>query len=193
MAQQIREQEDRRLLNFFMAQLTKPVARPTKEEIEARFEQIKDRIEPENVVKAQVIWCEDANQAAQVKASLDQDSSVEKVLEDLALNAQFARQTNLSASSQGMFWTPVWASEPNQILGPIRGFYRGNLQWRVIKVLEKTPGKEVTMHSRISDGIYSAIYGQRKDAILKPYQDKLLQKYDSKIYVSRLLAFDPLK
>lgn len=191
-AKKIRDYEDQRLLSYLVHLKSQVVAAPTQEEIEARFEQVKDRILPEHMLNSQVIWCEDANQAAQVKASLDKGQAVEDVLKSFGLDEKYAVAVNLTPSSQGMYWAPIWAGEPNDILGPCRGFNRGKIQWRVVKVIKKTPREGVSLESRISEVIYSLIYTERRDKILKPFQDQLLKKYDSNIFVSRLFAFDPL-
>ncbi|MCF7975112.1 MAG: peptidyl-prolyl cis-trans isomerase [Phycisphaerae bacterium] len=191
-AQKIREGEDQRLLGLLVSRMSQSIARPTQEEIQARFDEIKGQLTPANQVKVQTIWCQDRETADKAKNVLDQGQPFDQVLENMSLDPKSAGPSHLMAGSETVFWSQISSSEPNQVVGPIQGFYRGELKWRMIKVLEKIDGQPVTLEMNTSDGIYSEIYNQRKEAVLKSFQDGLFLKYDYKIFGSRLKSFDPL-
>jgi hypothetical protein len=192
-AQEIRQGEDQRLLSLIVSRMCKSIAQPSKEEIQARFDQIKDQLKPADQVKVQTIWCQDRPTADRVKTALDQGRSFDQLFEEMSLDSKNAGPTHLTASSETVFWSRISSSEPNQVVGPIQGFYRGDLKWRVVKVIEKIPGQPVTLQMNTSDGIYSEIYNHRKEAILKPFQDELLKKYKHTVFESRLKSFDPIE
>lgn len=191
-ALEIRAREDQRLLSLIMSRKTKSIESPTEDEMKARFEQVKDQLEPEHQVKIQTIWCENREAAAKAKLALDQGRFFDDVFKEMNQGTQKSTPTHTTASSETIFWDLIWSAEPDQVVGPIQGFFRGEVQWRVVKVLEKKEGKPMTFESRSPDGIYSLIHDKRKEAVLKPYQDELLKKYEHKVFKSRLQAFDPV-
>ncbi|NQV34503.1 MAG: peptidyl-prolyl cis-trans isomerase [Phycisphaeraceae bacterium] len=191
-AQQISQREDQRLLALMVSRKAKSIAQPTEDDIQARFDEIKDQLMPDQQVKLQTIWCKDRQSAAQAKRALDQGRVFDELFKEMGQDAQKSTPTQTTASSETIFWRQLWSAEPNQVVGPIQGFSRNDLKWRVVKILEKKEGKPVTPESRGPDGIHSEIYQQRKEAALKPYQDELLRKYDHKVFKSRLAAFNPV-
>jgi hypothetical protein len=191
-AQKIIQREDQRLLALIVSRKAKPVAQPTEDEIKARFDEIEDQLKPDQQVKVQIVWCEDRPSAVKAKLALDQGRALDEVFDVMNQDSRKLTPTQATASSETIFWSRIWSAEPDQIVGPIQGFSRGELKWRVLKVLEKKEGKRPTFESRSPDGIYSEIYDHRRKAILRPYQDELLKKYDHKIFGSRLSAFNPV-
>jgi len=191
-AQEIREREDQRLMGLAMGRKTKPIKQPSKDEIQARLNEIKEQLTPEHGVKIKTIWCEDRDTAEKAKLALGQGLMFDQVIEEMSLDPKNTRIGHATASSETVFWGQIWRTEPNQVVGPLQGFYRGDLKWRVVSVLEKVPGSDVSLDRRVEESIQSEIYAQRKKAILKPYQDELLQKYDHNIFEFRLSAFNPL-
>ncbi len=190
--QKIREREDQRLLALIVSRKAKSIVQPTEDEVKARFDEIKDQLEPDQQVKLKTVWCEDRQAAARARLALGQGRAFDTVSKDMGQDAQASKPTQTMASSETVFWSRIWPAEPNEVVGPIQGFSRGEVKWRVVKVLEKKEGKPVTPENQGPDGIQSALYQQRKAAILKPYQDELLKKYDHKIFESRLSAFNPI-
>lgn len=190
--QKISQREDQRLLALIVSRKAKSVAQPTEDEIQARFDEIKDQLKPDQLVKLQTIWCKDRQSAAQAKRALDQGRAFDEVSKQMGQDAQTSTPTQTTASSETIFWSKLWSAEPNQVVGPLQGFSRNEIKWRVLKILEKKEGKPVTPESRGPDGVHSEIYQQRKEAVLKPYQDELLKKYDHKVLKSRLAAFNPI-
>jgi hypothetical protein len=191
-AQKIIQREDQRLLALIVSRKAKPVSQPTEDEIKARFDEIQDQLKPDQQVKVQIVWCEDLPSAVKAKLALDQGRALDEVFEEMNQDSRKLTPTQATASSETIFWSRIWSAEPDQVVGPIQGFSRGELKWRVLKVLEKKEGKPPTFESRSPDGIYSEIYDERKKAILTPYQDELLKKYDHRIFGSRLSAFNPV-
>ena len=61
-----------------------------------------------------------------------------------------------------------------------------------MRIVEKKEGKPASFEMWGAERLHGHLYGQRKEAILKPYQDELLKKYGCEIFTSRLKAFDPV-
>ncbi len=192
-AGEIRRGEDKRLMDLAVSRKMKPVKSPTAEEVKAEFEKIKDKLKPKDQVKMLTIWCQDHDAAVKARSTVDQGRSFEDVIEEMSLDPKRVTANSVMESSETVFWPQLWSAEPNQVMGPMQGFFRGNVVWRVIKVLEKNPGDRVPAESQYSEAIRSQLYRQRKEAILKPYQEELLKKYSHKIFESRVNAFNPLR
>ncbi len=192
MAREIRKREDKRLLDLAVSRRIKPVKSPSTEEVKAEFEKIKDKLKPKDQVKMLTIWCQDRDTAVKAKSAVERGDAFEKVIEAMSLDPKRVSEISVMESSETVFWPQIWSAEPNQVMNPMQGFFRGTVVWRVNKVLEKKAGDPVPTESQYSESIRSQLYRQRKEAILKPYQEELLEKYDSKIFKSRLNAFNPL-
>ncbi len=190
--QKITQREDQRLLALIVSRKAKALVQPTDEDIQARFDEVKDQLKPDQRVKVQTIWCQDRKAAAEARLALDQGRAFDDVFKMLSLDGQKPAPSQVTASSERMFWSRIWSADPGEVVGPIQGFLRGEVKWRVMSVLEKQEGRVYTLQNRGPDSIHSELYSQRKEAILKPYQDELLKKYSHKIYASRLKAFNPL-
>ncbi len=190
--QKIRQKEDERLLALIVSRKAKAIVQPTEDEIQARFGEVKDQLKPDRRVKVQTIWCQNREAAAKARLALDQGRAFEAVFKELSLDGQKSTASQVTASSETIFWSQIWSAEPSEVVGPIQGFLSREVKWRVLSILEKQEGRAYTLGSRGPDGFHSEIYGQRKEAILKPYQDELLEKTDHKVFKSRLKAFDPI-
>ena len=75
-------------------------------------------------------------------------------------------------------------------MGPILGFRERALGWRVVKVVEKKPGKPAELESA-KGMIKSDLYELRQQALLDKVRADLLQKLPHQTFVDRLAAFDP--
>lgn len=191
-AHEITVREDQRLLSIITSKKAKSVVQPTDEEMKARFDQIKGRLKPDNQIKLQTIWCKDREAAAKANLALGRGRAFEDVFEQFNQGTQKSTPMSTMASSETIFWSQLWAAEPNQVVGPIQGFHRGEVKWRVVKVVEKKEGPAPTFQAWGPDRLHGHLYRERKEAVLKPFQDEVLKKYDPKVFTCRLQAFCPI-
>ncbi|TKJ39591.1 MAG: hypothetical protein CEE38_02390 [Planctomycetes bacterium B3_Pla] len=188
---QVREYEDGRLLNKARSAKQKETAEPTTEQIMAYFNENKETFGVSKSLKIDLIWCEDRPAAVKAKAELDGGGDFEAVKQKYSLEKK-VKPFNTQPNSQGLFWKDLWAGDPNQIVGPLKGFHRQGIKWRIVKILEKKDGsiKEYTanMQPQIKDRIMTG----QKDALLAKYSEELLRKYPYQIYADKIKDIDPL-
>lgn len=188
---QLREYEDRILLSKVNSDKYKQVKEPTDEEILAYYNNNKEAFRTGRLVNVDLIWCEDLKTAKQAKAELDSGKDFDSAKQEYSLTKN-SKPYNTSQSNEGLFWKDLWQAEPNEIIGPIKGFHSQQIKWRVVKIIDKKPGeiKEYSedMNNRIKNGIMS----ERRDAILAEYRRELLKKYPYEIYTRRIKKIDPL-
>ncbi|MHC4121362.1 MAG: peptidyl-prolyl cis-trans isomerase, partial [Planctomycetota bacterium] len=188
---QVRDYADRILLGNARVEQFKNAKEPTAEEIKAYFDKNKETFGTSESVKVDQIWCDNLAIARKVKAALDEGRDFEAVKQEFSLEKNL-KPYNTQPGSEGLFWKDISAGDPNEVVGPVKGFYRQGIKWRVVKILEKKPGevKEYTenMDMRIKDRIMSA----QRDAILAKYSRDVLQEYTYQIYLDRIKDIDPL-
>jgi hypothetical protein len=86
----------------------------------------------------------------------------------------------------------LWAGDPNSIIGPVKGFYRQGIKWRIVKILQKTPGKEKPYSSNMAQQVKSRMMSEQYEAMIDQYSKELLDKYPYQIYEERIKGIDPL-
>ena len=91
-----------------------------------------------------------------------------------------------------MFWKDLWAGDPNQIIGPVKGFYQQGISWRIVKIMEKVPGKEKLYSTNMDGQIRSRIMSEQNKALIARYGKELLSKYPHQIYADKIKDIDPL-
>ena len=91
-----------------------------------------------------------------------------------------------------MFWKDLWKAEPNEIIGPIKGFNNRQIKWRIVKILEKNPGEIKEYSDDMNTRIKNIIMNERREAIIDEYGRRLLKKYPYEIYTNRIKNIDPL-
>ena len=74
----------------------------------------------------------------------------------------------------------------------VKGFYRQEIKWRIVKILEKKPGEVKEYTENMDMQIKDRIMTEQRDAILAKYSRDLLQKYTHQIYLDRIKDIDPL-
>ncbi len=99
----------------------------------------------------------------------------------------------VSAASEGCFWAELCKADPNQVVGPLRGFYGSGLKWRMVKVLEKTPAKAQPYSERLANSIKWTLIADRRQKVLDEYQAELLKKSPPEIFADRIKGLDPLE
>lgn len=188
---QVRDYEDRMLLGSARTAQYKAAKEPTAEEMTAYFNKNKKKFGTSESLKIDLIWCDDLAKAKKAKAELDEGKDFEQVKQEHSLEKKLKPFTTRS-DSEGLFWKDLSAGDPNEIVGPVKGFYQQGVKWRIVKILEKKPGelKEYTanMKGQIKDKIMTA----QRDALLAKRNKELLRKYTYKIYFDRIKDIDPL-
>ena len=192
LVKRIKEHEDKRLFNEIRREKTKNIKEPTnEEEIVAYFNKNKEVFGIEKKLKIDQIWCQDLKTAHQVKAELDGGKDFEVGKQEYSLDKK-SNPLFASPSRKGMFFDELWKSEPNEIVGPIKGFYREGFKWRVVKILEKRPGQLREYSDKMREFVKMRMAGEQKRAALAEYRKELLGKYPYEIYADRIKDIDPL-
>lgn len=189
---QMRQIEDVRLLGKVQAEKLGAITKPTEDEIKAYFEAHKELFGTPAAVKIEQIWCQDRQTAQQAREMLDDGASWETVRSAHSL-VQNDQPHNTYAGAEGPFWHVLWQAEPNDVSGPIRGFYADGVKWRVVKVLAKTRGQLQPYSDAVKNRVESAIYTVRRQDILTEYGIELLEKHRYELYTDRIWDIDPLE
>ena len=191
MLKQVRDYEDRRLLSEALSAKRKELKEPTTEQIIAYFGKNKESFGTSKSLKIDLIWCKDLKTAKQARAALDGGRDFEAVRQQFSLEKK-GKPFTTHPGSEGIFWKDLWAGDPNQIIGPVKGFYQQGIGWRIVKILEKTPGKEKPYSSNMEGQIKNRIMSEQNKASLARYGEELLKKYPYQIYHERIEDIDPL-
>ncbi len=181
----IRQREDMLLANKVRVENAGDVNQPTEQQVVAYFNEHKqDFMRPPDMLKIDQIWCRDLDTARKVRAEFDSGSSFESLRERYSLNKQ-AGPVSVGPGTEGVFFDDLWGGEPDRIVGPLKGLYEGQLTWRIVKIVEKTPGQPREYSADLDDGIKSTIFVQRRQVKLAEYQKQILEKYPYRIYPER--------
>jgi len=187
---QVREYEDRVLLGKAWNSKIQEVNEPTTEQIKAYFNEHKEEFITGRYIKIDQIWCQDLETARKVKAELESGKDIEQVRQEYDLNKK-GKAFNAYPNSQGMFWEELWASEPNEIVGPMKGFFPQGIKWRVVKILEKNPGTVKEYSDNIEKTARSRMRNKQQQALMDKYRKEMLEKYPYEIYADRIKDIDP--
>ena len=189
---QVKEQEDSELLRKVTREKVTTISGPMpEEEIVAYFEKNKEAFGTAKTLKINQIWCQDLKTAQKVKAELDGGKDFESVRQKYSLQKK-AYTFNANPRGEGTFFRDLWKGDPNEIVGPVKGFYNQEVKWRIVKILEKTPGKVTEYSSSMKSQIEMRMRGERRNAALENYRKELLEKYSYEIYAERIRDIDPL-
>jgi len=188
--EQIRNYEDLRLLGQARLRLYDQIEEPNSEEIRRFFEANKQKFRPCKLVIDQ-IWCKDLKTAWQARADLDAGADFGMVKEKYSLEKD-SRPATIFPNNEGYFWSRLWRSEPNDVLGPIKGFHDNRFRWRIVKIVEKDAGQVPELDEQMTNRVKWRILSQRRKALLRRYEQELLKKYPYKIYTEAFKDLDPL-
>ena len=189
---QIRKREDEKLLSKIMREKVKDIENPpTEEQIVAYFNENKKEFGTPETLKIDQIWCQNIETARKVKAELDSGKDFKSVRQEYSLEKK-GRPFNTYPSYEGVFFKDLWKAEPNEIVGPVKGFYRKGVKWRIVKILEKKPGKVKEYTSDMKGNVKMKMQNEQREAILEKYRNELLKKYPYEIYAERIKDIDPL-
>jgi len=188
---QVRDYEDTRLLSKVRSEKYKEIKEPTPDEIMLYFGKNREIFRTDRTLKIDLIWCQDLKTARQAKAELDSSTDFESVKQKYSLNKK-TKPFDTYPSGEGLFWKDLWKHDPNDILGPIKGFYQNSVKWRIVKILEKNPGEVKGYSDNMGRRVKERIVSEQRDAILAKYGDEQLKKYPYKAYTEKIKDIDPL-
>jgi hypothetical protein len=187
---QVIEYEDRFLLGKVQQAKYEEVAEPNEEQIVAYFNENKEAFGTPRRVKIDQIWCQDHKVALDVKAELDKGRDFESVKQEFSLQKNPPHDTY--PSGEGMFFQDLWQGDPNQIVGPVKGFYPDGVKWRIVKILEKKPAELKEYSADMKDQVKGRLMDAKRNALLADYRKELLSKYSYEIHADKIKDIDPL-
>ena len=189
--QSMKEYEDNRLLSKVISDKYKEVKQPTSEEIMIYFGKNREIFRKDKKLKIDTIWCQNLKTAKQAKAELDKSKDFEAVKQKYSLQ-KTSRPFDTNPGGEGLFWNDLWKGDPNDIIGPVKGFYRTGVSWRIVKILEKNPGQLTGYSSDMDNRIKDKMMREQREAILEKFRNELLKKYTYQIYVDKIKGINPL-
>jgi len=188
---QVRDYEDRRLLSEALSAKRKELKEPATEQIIAYFGKNKESFGTSKSLKIDLIWCQDLKTAKQARAALDGGKDFAAVRQEFSLEKE-GKPFTTHPGSEGLFWKDLWAGDPNQIIGPVKGFHQQGISWRIVKILEKIPGKENQYSANMEGQVRSRMMSEQNKALIAQYGKELLSKYPHQIYADKIKDIDPL-
>jgi len=188
---QVREYEDGRLLSKVKSEKYKEVKEPTTDQTIIYYDKNKEAFRTGRTLKIDLIWCDDLKTARKAKAELDGGKDFESVRRKYSLEKK-GKPFNTYPGGEGFFWKDLWKGDPNDILGPIKGFYQNSIKWRIVKILEKKPGKVKGYSTDMERRAKERMLSEQREALLAQYGKELLKKYLYKVYAERIKDIDPL-
>ncbi len=184
--------EDQRLLYKVQEERMKGIPEPTPEQIRACFDKNPERFATPATVKIDQIWCADRPQAQKIKEMLDSGADFVTVKKAHSLQKN-AEPFEASARGEGLFWADLWKAEPNQVVGPLRGFYSDGLQWRLVRILGKTPAKVQPYSEQLASRVKWAMLAEQRKNALAACEKELLARYPYEICGDKIKGLDPLE
>ncbi|MCK4294682.1 MAG: peptidyl-prolyl cis-trans isomerase [Planctomycetes bacterium] len=188
---QVREDEDRILLGESKQARNKEVEDPTTEEMKAYLKEHEEQFRQDRKLKIDQIWCSDLKTAEKAKGELDEGKDFESVKQKYTLDKE-GKAVDISPGTEAYFWKDLWEGDPNEVVGPVKGSYRGEFKWRIVKILEKHPGKVIEFSDDVQERVKWRIRSEKGDALLEKYCKELLGKYSYKLYADRIKDINPL-
>ena len=188
---QIKGREDIYLFNKVITKKAKAVPEPKDPyEVTGYYEKHKKEYGTPDMLKIDQIWCEDLDTARKARAELSKGMDFESVKEEYSLDKK-SGPVDVYPGTEGMFFGYLWKGEPNQIGGPVMGFYKEMLKWRVVKILHKQPGQPKEYNGSMEKEVKGRLWAEHREAALEKYRQELLTKYQYQIYDEKIR--DPLK
>jgi hypothetical protein len=188
----IRAREDMAILGKMRMEKYKEIETPTDEEIKAYFDQNQQQFAKEASLKVAQIWCKDLQGAEEVKKAVESGTAFDTVKVAQSLRAD-EPEHNVYPSSEGVFWDELWKGEPNDIVGPVKGFFDDGIKWRVVKIIEKTPAEMRPYSDSLKNQVQSAMTTQQTKDHVERYGASLLEKYPHEVYLEKIEDIDPLE
>ena len=188
---QVRQREDRMLLDKAIGEKVKNIKDPDDQQIVAYFENNKPAFGTPNMLKIDQIWCQDRDTARKAKAELESGKDFKALKQEYSLQKE-TEPFHTDPGSEGMFFEDLWKGDPNEIVGPVKGFYNEGVKWRIVKILEKKPAQIREYSDDMKGRIKSRMWDEQSNTILAKYRRELLEKYSYEIYAEKIKDIDPL-
>ncbi len=189
---QAKEYEDNILLNKSRREKIKDIKGPIPDEqIVDYFNKNKEVFGTQNTLKIDQIWCQDLKTAQKAKADLDNGKDFESVKQTYSLQEK-SSPLDTYLGSEGMFFKDLWNGEPNEVVGPVKGFHAGGVKWRIVKILEKKPGTVTEYSVDMKQNIERKMLEEQRNTTLEKYKKELLEKHSYEIYTDRIKDINPL-
>jgi hypothetical protein len=193
------ERGDRILLSKVRREVFKGLEKPTKEEAAEYFEKHKREFMSPDTLKIDQIWCRDLRVAQKVRQDLNTGKDFDLLKEQFSLKKE-EKARSTSAKQEGIFFQELWLGEPNEVIGPVKGFYvegvrrrtSWSIKWRVVKILEKQQGSVREYSSAVERDVTDRIVLEQRETAFIAYRKELLEKYPYKIHTEALSTVDPL-
>jgi peptidyl-prolyl cis-trans isomerase C len=187
---QIREREDIYLLNTIKRRKTKHLLRnPSEQQILEYFNSHRRQYSEPDTMKIEQIWCPDLETAWKARLELDDGADFDSVGGKYAIDKK-KHSREVYPGGEGMFFDELWKAETGETTGPIRGFYRRGVKWRIVKILERYEGKPAKYSEKLKKHIHNDMWFSKKEEVLDKYKKECLAKYPFKIYSENII--DPL-
>ena len=189
---QVKEYEDGILLNKSRREKLKGIKGPIPDEqIVDYFNKNKEAFGTQNTLNIDQIWCQDLKTAQKAKAELDNGKDFESVRKTYSLQEK-SSPFDTDLGSEGMFFKDLWNGEPNEVVGPVKGFHAGGVKWRIVKILEKKPGVVKEYSTDMKQNIERKMLEEQRNTTMEEYRQELLEKYSYEIYTDRIKDINPL-
>ncbi len=189
---QVKEYEEGILLNKARREKIKDIKGPVPDEqIVDYFNNNKEAFGTQNTLKIDQIWCQDLKTAQKAKAELDNGKDFESVRKTYSLQEK-SSSFNTYPGNEGMFFKDLWNGEPNEVVGPVKGFYSDGFKWRIVKILEKKPATVTEYSVDMKRNIEMKMLQEQRNTTLEEYRKELLDKYSHEIYTDRIKNINPL-
>lgn len=189
---QVRDYEDNMLLNKARREKIKDIKGPIPDEqIVDYFNKNKELFGTQDTLNIDQIWCQDIKTAQKAKAELDNSKDFEAVKQSYSLEKK-SSPFDTSLGSERMFFKDLWNGEPNEVMGPIKGFHRDGIKWRIVKILEKKPATVTEYSADNKRRIEAKMMEEQRYTTLEKYRKDLLEKYSYEIYADKIRDIDPL-
>ncbi|HON91734.1 MAG TPA: peptidylprolyl isomerase [Sedimentisphaerales bacterium] len=189
---ELRRLEDDRLLYRTQEEWIQHIPEPTPEQVKARFDENPWQFATNPSLKADQIWCPDKETAQKIRTLLDQGTDFQTLRQEYSLQKDVSPY-HLSPGSEGVFWAHFAKAEPNQLIGPIPGFYEAGAKWRLVKVLEFTPARTQDYSEELAGSAKWMLFGQQRRQALSEREKRLLEKYPHEIFFDRIRDLDPVE
>jgi len=129
--------------------------------------------------------------ANKAKVELDGGKEFEQVKQDYSLRKE-SKAVNVYPGGEGIFFKDLSKGEPNDIIGPIKGFYSDGIKWRIVRILERRPAQPREYSESMKGNVKGRMMDEQRRAILAKYREELLKEYSYEIYTDRIKEIDPL-
>jgi hypothetical protein len=187
----LRDYEDMMILGKIQQEKYTTVKEPTQEQMAAYFEKNNEVFRGGRSLNVEQIWFKDMNDVRLAQAELDNGNDFGRVREKYSLDKDTG-SAGLTASSEGMFWPELWKGQTGKVIGPVKGFFNGQLKWRLVKILAKSRGELPTYSTDMNNLIKAIMMGNQLESVFISYGNELLKKYQYEIYKDKVKDINPL-